>query len=517
MRKEKSVSAARTHARATVAMIALSVAGAAAQGGQSGASPAPLPLSGRSSPGGSVVATQTAVPGATASVDTINPVVQVQGGFTGSVRSGANAALAGPLTLQEALRRGLEYNLGTLNLREVVSQARGDRASARSSLLPNIATDLAFTRQQVNLAALGVQFDSPFPGFDFPTVVGPFNQVDFRARLSQTVFDRTAWNNYRASSETLRANELSAEDAHHLVVLAVGGTYLQVVAARARVAAGRAQLETANVLYRQTEQRRGVGLVAQVDVGRSQVQALTQQQRLTSLLNDFAKQKINLARMIGLPPTDQYEIGEDVPFAAAPTLALADALQQAQGGRADLKAAEAHLRAAERARGAAHAERLPSVSVNADYGTIGPSLPDAHATFSIAGRVHVPIWQGGSVEGQIQRAQAAVRQRRAELDDLSSQVEADVRKAYLDLEAASSQVEVAVRNQEVARQTLDLTRQRFDAGITDNVEVVQAQEAAAMAALDYINSVFAHNLAKLTLARAVGVASGRLQDFLKVP
>lgn len=502
-------------ARALAATIALSVA-SAADGGQSGASPTPLPLSGRSSPGGSVVATQTGVPGATASVDTINSVVQVQGGFAGSTRSGAKA-LASALTLQEAIRRGLEYNLGVLHVSEIVSQARGERTAARSPLLPNIATDVIFTRQQVNLAALGVQFDSPFPGFDFPTVVGPFNQVDVRARLSQTVFDRTAWNNYRASSETLRANELSAEDAHNLVVLAVGGTYLQVVAARARVAAGRAQLETANALYRQTEQRRNVGLAAQVDVGRSQVQALTQQQRLTSLVNDFAKQKINLARMIGLSPTDQYEIGENVPFAAAPTLSLADALRQAESGRADLKAAEAHLRAAERARGAAYSERLPSVSVSADYGTIGPSLPDAHATFSIAGRVHVPIWQGGSVEGQIQRAEAMVRQRRAELDDLNSQIEADVRKAYLDLEAASSQVEVAVRNEEVALQTLDLTRQRLSAGITDNVEVVQAQEAAAVAALDYINSVFAHNLAKLTLARAVGVASGRLQDFLKVP
>jgi len=330
------------------------------------------------------------------------------------------------------------------------------------------------------------------------------------------VFDLTAWNNYRATSETLRASELSAEDAHNLVVLGVAGTYLQAVAARARVAAARAQLTTATVLLQQAQERRAVGLVAQVDVGRSQVQALTGQQRLTSLQVDFARQKIKLARIIGLPPTDQYEIGDDVAFLTAPTLSLEDALKRAQENRADLKAAAAQLRAAERAHAAARAERLPSATLNADWGKIGSTLPDAQSTFTIVGRVRVPIWLGGSAAATIQRAEAAVEQRRAELDDLSNEIEGDVRTAYLEMEAAATQVDVAIRNQEVAQQTLDLTRQRFEAGISDNIEVVQAQEAAAVAALDYINSVFAHNLAKLSLARGIGVAAERLPDFLKV-
>jgi outer membrane protein TolC len=503
---------------AMTAIVSLAAVSAFAQVGRGGASPgaAPLlvPLSGRTAPGGSVVTTETPIPGATASVDTINPVVQVQGAFAGSIRNGMQT---GALSLQEAIRRGLEYNLGALNLGQVVDQARGQRAVARSALLPNLVSDVTASRQVVNLAALGVGSGAIVPGFSFPTVVPPFNIIDARVRLSQSLLDLTARNNYRASSETLRANELSAEDAHNIVVLAVGGAYLQTVAARARVAAGRAQLETANALYNQTEQRRNVGLVAQVDVGRSQVQALTQQQRLTSLQNDFAKKKIDLARMIGLPPTDQYEIGEDIAFAAAPVLPLDDALRQAQETRADLKAAAAQVRAAERALAAAHAERLPSISLDADYGAIGDTLPDARGTYTIAARVRVPIWQGGYAQGEIQQADAAVRQRRAELDDLSSQIAGDVRKASLDVEATASQVEVALRNQAVAQQTLDLTRQRYEAGISDNVEVVQAQESTAVAALDYINSVFAHNLAKLSLARAVGVAADRLPDFLKLP
>lgn len=505
------------HQVAATITVFLVPAGAFAQrgGGQSGAQATPIPLSGRTNQGGSVVATQAPVGGAVTSVNTVNPTVQVQGPFTGS--AGGRRPFSGVLSLAEAIQRGLDFNLGALNLAQAVKQSRGQRTVARSSLLPNVNADLTETRQQVNLAAMGVRFSSPIPGFVFPTIVGPFNNIDLRARVSQTVVDLTAWNNYRAAAEAVRANELTVEDARDLLVLAVGGAYLQAVAARARVDSGRAQLETANALYQQNVQRRAVGLVAQVDVGRSQVQMLTQQQRLISVQNDLAKQKINLARMIGLPPTDQYELAGDVAFAAAPSLGLDEALRQARDQRADRKAAEAQVRAAERALSAARAERLPSVNVSADYGTIGTTLSEARGTFAVVGTVRVPLWQGGRTEGQIQQAEAALAERRAERDDLDGQIEGDIRKAYLDLQAAASQVDVAQQNRQVTRETLDLTRQRFEAGVSDNVEVVQAQESVAAAELDYINGVFAHNLAKLSLARAIGQASERLTDFLKGP
>jgi outer membrane protein TolC len=363
---------------------------------------------------------------------------------------------------------------------------------------------------------MGVRFDSPIPGFNFPTVVGPFNFIDLRARLSQAVLDLTALNNYRSAKEGRRGDELAVEDARELIALAVGGAYLQVIAGGGRVESARAQLETAEALYKQNVQRREVGLAAQVAVDRSQVQVLTQQQRLIALQNDLAKQKINLARMIGLPPSDRFELIDQVDFAAAPPLALDEAVERARATRNDLKAAAAQLRAAERALDAARAERLPSVAVSADYGTIGQTLSDARSTFTIIGTVRVPIWQGGRTEGHIQEAEAAVRQRRAELDDLGGQIEADVRKADLDVRAASSQVELARQNLDVARNALSLTRQRFEAGITDNVEVVQAQEAVVGAEMDYVNGVFAHNLAKLTIARTIGQAVERLAEFLPV-
>lgn len=179
-----------------------------------------------------------------------------------------------------------------------------------------------------------------------------------------------------------------------------------------------------------------------------------------------------------------------------------------------MKAAQAQVRAAERASAAAHGERFPSLAVSADYGVLGAVPAQSHGTFFVTGTLHIPLWDGGRTEGDIEQADAVLAQRRAELADLKDQVEADVRKAYFDLEASLNQVDVARKNLDTSKQTLELTLQRFDAGVADSVEVVQSQESVAAAELDYINSVFAHNLAKLSIARLVGSAADNLERFL---
>ncbi len=488
-----------------------------APAGQSqGTQATPLPLSGRSQQGGSVTAIQSPVPGTTTSVNTINPSIQVQGPYAGSTPSTTKLPFTGKLSLHEAIERGLEYNLGPVGLTEALRQARGQDKVARSALLPNLTGNVTQAVQQTNLRAAGLRINVPIPGFSFPTIVGPFNYTDFRARLSQTIVDLTSLNNYRSAEQTMRATQFSLEDARDLTVLAVGGAYLQVIAASARVQAARAQLETANALYKQTAEQRGVGLVAQIDVNRSQVQALTQQQRLLSLENDLSKQKINLARITGLPANDQYDITDDIGFSSAPALGIDDALKQAFEQRADLKSAEAQVGAAERTLAAARAERLPSFSLSGDYGAIGVNPGQSHGTFSVVGTLRIPIWQGGRTEGNIEQTEAALGQRKAELSDLRGRIESDVRDAYLDLLAAASQIDVAQKNLQVNEETLMLTRQRLDAGVSDNVAVVQSQDAVASARLDYISSVFAHNVAKLSLARAIGRAAENWPRFLTV-
>jgi outer membrane protein TolC len=477
---------------------------------------AQLPLSGRAGNSGSVTAIEAPIAGTTNSVTTINPSVQIQGPFTGSSSSTAKLPFNGKLSLRDAIERGLNFNLGATNFNRTVRQAQGQSEIARSALLPNVSGYLAESLQQANLAAEGLRIHIPIPGFSFPTIVGPYNNIDLRGNVTQSVVDLTAWDNFRASSDEVHAAQFSARDARDAVVLAVCGEYLQIIATSERVASAHAQLDTATALFQQTQQKRAVGVAPQIDVDRSEVEQLTQQQRVISLETELAKQKIALARSIGLPPNDAYDLTDEVPFAAAPSLSEDDAIHQALDRRADIKAAEAQVRAAQHALSAAHDERLPSLSINGNYGAIGTNPAQASATFSAAATLSIPIWQGGRTEGDIKTAQAALTQRQSELEDLKGQVESDVRNAFLDLEAATSQVKLAQRNLQVNKETLDLTRQRFDAGVTDNVEVVQAQESLTSADLDSINSVFAHNLAKLSLARAIASAADNLQQFLNL-
>jgi outer membrane protein TolC len=475
-----------------------------------------LPLSGRTAQtNGTVKTSEQPAPSTTATVNTLSPIVQVQGAYAGSTPGLANMPFNGKLGLWEAIQRGLAYNLGQTGATQALRQAQGQSKAARSVLLPNINGTVTEDVQTTNLRAEGFRFS--FPGFSIPSVVGPFNYIDFRAHLSQAVFDLAAINNYRAANDVAKADRYSAQDARDLIVLAVGGAYLQTIAAKARVASEEGQLKSANAVFQQSMQQFEQGLIAKVDADQNEVQALTHRQRLLSLQNDLAKQKINLARMIGLPPNDQYDISDDVPFAPAAPLTMEDALGQAFQQRADLKAADAQMRAAERALAAAHAERYPSLGLTGDYGGIGVNPSQLQTTYTATVSLKIPIWQGGRTEGDIQQSDATLAQRRAEYEDLKGQTESDVRSAYLDLQTAASQVEVAQKNVEVNKEALELTRQKVEAGVVDNVQYVQAQEQVTSAEFDFINGVFAYNIAKLSLARAMGRAADAFREMLKTP
>jgi outer membrane protein TolC len=487
-----------------------------ASGSTQGTQATQLPLSGRAAQtNGTVKTSEQPAPSTTATVNTLNPNVQVQGEYAGSTPGVAKMPFNGKLGLQEAIHRGLAYNLGQTGATQALRQSQGQSKVALSSLLPNVSGTVNENFQTTDLRAEGFRFT--FPGFSIPAVIGPFNYIDFRAHVSQTILDFTAINNYRAANEVANANRYSAQDARDLIVLAVGGTYLQAVASKARVASEEAQLKSANAVYQQSLQQFEQGLVAKVDADQNQVQALTHQQRLLSLQNDLAKQKINLARMIGLPANDQYDITDNISFSPAAPLAVEDALSQAFQQRADLKAADAQVRAAERAHAAARAEHYPSLAVTGDYGAIGVNPSQLQTTYTAQASLKIPIWQGGHAQGDVEQSDAALAQRRAEYEDLKGQIESDVRSAYLDLQAAASQVEVAQKNVEVTKEALELTRQKVEAGVIDNVQYVQSQETVTNAEFDYINSIFAHNIAKLSLARAMGRAASTLPEVLKTP
>jgi outer membrane protein TolC len=472
-----------------------------------------LPLSGRTAQNQGVAAAEAPVPSTTTSVNTLNPTISVQGAYTGSAKSTVRFPFSGKLSLVDALRRGIQYNLGAVGTTESLLQARAQARAARSAMLPNFSGDVQDIEQTINLQAIGITIS--VPGVTVPQVVGPFNVLDLRGRVSQTVADKTVLENYRSAREVARAGEFSAQDARDLVVLAVAGTYLQVIAAKARLQSAQAQLDTANALYERTTKQLQFGTATQLDVNRSHVEVLLDQQRLTTTGNDLAKQKISLARLTGLPPNPDYELSDDIPYKPAPSLELQDAIKQALEQRSDLKATESQVRAAERALAAARAERYPSATASADYGDIGPPS-DLQRTFTVSATLSVPIWNGGRTATDIQQAEAVLRQRRAELEDTQSQIESEVRSAFLDLQASASQVQVAQQNIDLMAESLRQTRERFEAGVSQNVDVVQSQESVASTNLDYINSVFAHNLAKLSLARALGDPLDKIAQFLSV-
>ncbi len=483
--------------------------------GASGSSRAtPLPASGRTGQAGSVTAQQTAEPGS--GVATVNSSIQVTGNYSGSV-PGSNIP-GGPitLTLADALGFGLKANLGNISAADSIGAARAERTQALSNLLPNISANASETVTQVNLAAYGFQFKLP-PGLNFsiPSVVGPFSYSQLQGSLSQSIYDPVQRRNWKASKDSERASVLSAKDSRELVVLAVGGTYLQTVTAAARVESQRAQVNNAQAVYNQAVTRKAAGTNSKIDVMRSLVELQTQQQRLSSLESDLRKQKIALARVIGLPQDRELILSEPLAFHEAPVPDTSEEIARADRRRADLQAAEAQLRAAEQALSAAHGERLPSVSLNGDYGVLGPSPTSAHGVFAVTGAVNVPIWQGNRTRGDIQQAESTLHQRQAELLDDRAQVEQEVRNALIELRTASGQVRLAETNRGYANETLAESRDRFAAGVATTVEVVQAQEQVASAESDYISSLFSFDLAQLSLARATGEAEADLPGLLK--
>jgi outer membrane protein TolC len=471
-----------------------------------------LPASGRTNQG-SVATGEQPVPGTTTSVNTLNPNVTISGPYSGSARSTAAMPFSGKLSLEEALRRGLGFNLGSIGSMQSARQDSAQARAARSALLPNINGALSENVQQTDLAAFGLHFS--VPGFHVATVVGPYNYFTLQGTLSQTIANLTTIDNYRSAKATARASQYTLDDARDLVTLAVGGAYLQVLAAQARLDSAQAQLDTANAVFHQSSEQHQEGVLGRLNVDQSQLQTLAQQQQIITLRNDLAKQKINLARMVGLPPNPEYQLTDRFEFSPAPVQSVDDAIARAGQQRSDLKAAQSQVEAAQKALSAARAERLPSASLSGYYEAIGANPSESHGAFSAVGTLNIPIWQGGKTESDIAQARAVLAQREAELEDTRGQIEAEVRQAYLDLEAAAGQVEVARKSLQVAQETLEMARARMQAGVINTVEVVQAQQTVSSAQLDLINSVFAHNLAKLTLARNLGHASEQVPSILK--
>ena len=431
-----------------------------------------------------------------------------QNPFFASTPSGQVTPGVLQLSLLDAIDRGLKYNLGLLLAGTQTDAARAARLRALSDILPKVDGTVGESVQQLNPA----QFGFRIPGI--PDLIGPFGLFDARASMTEKL-GLHDWNNARASVETLRASEHGDRNARELVVLAVGATYLQSIAASARVDAVQAQLNTAQTLYQQAVDMKKAGVVPGIDVLRAQVEERLERQRLVAARNEFAKSKLTLGRVIGLPAAQEFALSDKLPYQPLPDLTLEQALTRAYQARSDYQAALALVRAAELSRKAAEGQRLPSLQVSADYGALGRQPAGALVTYTVAGGIRVPIFQGGKIRSDVEQADATLRQRRLQAEDLRARIEYEVRTAFLDVQAAGEQVQVAEQAAQLSGEELKQAQDRFAAGVTGNLEVVQAQQAVAVSTENYIDSLNAHNVAKLLLARALGVAETRVKEYLK--
>lgn len=425
----------------------------------------------------------------------------------GSVPSGQVTPGVITLTPLDAIERGLKYNLALAFAQQATQAAGGARWRALGDVLPNFNGRIGETLQQTNLAAFGLSI----PGF--PQIVGPFAIFDARV-LGTASIDLKNISNYRARVEELKAAQFNYQNARDLIVLVVGGTYMQVIAADARVASAKAQLATAQTLLKQAQDMKNAGMVAGIDLLRAQVEEQVQQQRVIAATNEFETQKLRLARIIGLPVGQQFQLVNNIPLTPVAPLTLEQALERAYRDRPDYQGAKAQLRAAEQSKRASTAEALPSLQFSGDYGVLGRRPTDSHGTFTAAAGLKIPIFQGGRVRGDIMQSDALLKRRQNEVDDLRGRIEYEIRTAFLDLQSASDQVKVAQSAAQLAQETLTQAQDRFRAGVTNNIEVVQAQEAIATTNENFINSTFIYNVAKLELARSLGIAERAVTDFL---
>lgn len=444
-------------------------------------------------------------------------VMQVQGPgvpanpFLGSIPKGTLTSTPLALSAKDAVERALANNLGLLLQEESEKSARGARWRALADLLPNVSASLAAHRHVINLEAFG--FDPKAFGLASP-LVGPFPIYDARAFVSAPIVDLAAINESRAASANEKAAKYNVKNARDLVVLVTVNLYLEAIARSARIEMVHAQLQTAQELLKQTQDLKASGVVANLDVLRAQVQVQNQLQRSIAAENDFEKAKLQLAHAIGIPVGQAITLTDKVPYAPLPPPSLDESITRALENRSDYLAARSAYDAAVAANRAASDALLPSFRVDADYGTIGNTPSGALGTYTLSATVKVPVFDAGRTKARRVQAASLVRQREAELADFRSRVEFEVRSALLDLRAADQQLQAAQTTVQLANDELRQARDRFAAGVAGNLEVTQAQESVATASDVYVSALYSHNLAKASLAQALGIAESAVMTFL---
>ena len=412
------------------------------------------------------------------------------------------------LSLDDAIQRGIRANLGVAVREAGTGIARAERLRALSALLPTVSSAVSENVQRNNLAVFGFRV----PGV--PSLIGPFAYSDVRAFADVDLYNRASRLRLKAAGQNIRAEQFSVADARDLVVAAVANSYLTILASAARLEAARSEAATAEALAVRAKELHTAGVTPAIDELRARVQFKARQQQVLAAKNQLAKDKLTLARVIGLPSGGEFELTDTAPYAPLDQLSADELLARAKQQRSDYQSLKAQLEEIQLRRSAALALRYPTLNASGNYGANGVNQAQLHQTFVFTGALRMNLFDGGRLRAEIMRIDSTINEKKAQINDLEQQMDLDIRSSLLDMQSAQDQVSVAAENIALAQATLEQARDRFTAGVTDNIEVVQAQDALALAQEALITSRYGHNLAKVALARAAGTTETNLKQFM---
>ncbi len=423
-----------------------------------------------------------------------------------------------PLTLKQAVDIALSPD-GSTRIRiaeELVRQSKARSVQSRASLLPNI--DASVGRQNItrDLAAFGIQFP-PIPGYEFSTFVGPYNVFDARATASLNVLNLSSIRRYQASQKGVRQAEAEQEYTHDQVRSNVARVYLSLLKARASEDATRSSVALAERLLTLAENQKSAGAGTGIEITRARVQLANEQQRLLAATNEVNRAQLQLLRVLGLELDLQVEPIEIMTYEPVEIHNPQEALQIALESRADWKAQIKREETSRLNHSAAWMERLPSVSLFADYGTIGSGINDNRPTRTYGFAVRIPIFDGGRMDGRRTESASRLRQEQELTGDLRLQIEMEIRLALDSLKSAELQVTAADEGLKLAKSELEQAQRRFKAGVGSSIEVTDAQTRLERARDNRIEALFIHNAARIDLSSAMGtirqmIPGGRPND-----
>jgi outer membrane protein TolC len=414
------------------------------------------------------------------------------------------------LTLEDAVARGLKFNLGLIDSEQADADIRAQREHALAELLPQISGRADQSYQQLSYKQLNIKLP-PATGLMLPPTSGGFGYSEAAVRADAPVLNIHLLDSYRQQKSRELASLLSTKDAKDVVVFAVGAAYFQVVASEARLESAKAALTSAQELNRQVEDQYKSEVSPEIDALRTKVELRTAEQRVVDAANDLEKDKLTVDRITGIPLAQRWTPGGAYGF--VPLQNLGSDTGVTSQSRYDIASAKQEVTAATWGVKAARAERAPQIAFSGVYGGGGVNPANYNQVYSVQGSVSVPIFTSGRIRSDVHAAEAVLVRRQAEYRDLEGRVEYDIRTARLDAQSSESAVKVAQANQKLAEKAFEQSQDRYKNGVTNYLEVLQAQEARVAADENYIASLFSYNVAKIALARSLGSAETRLPGF----